>query len=1312
MKGDFSKWRPGPECNVDGVLHQQGRVLLDSDWNEQARIINNWRDRAGRDIMGSNVAAVPAAARNGFEVLSATRTEPDCVELITLTLRPGTIWADGIMACLTDRLDWQLGAIEEADKDDDGNSEEVLDPCDSIDKFLDVKRRATYLEPPIQDMSLEAPIGLGVRDAVVLEVWRETINGFQAPRELIEPALGGVDTTERISTAVNFRLLRLKPGDSCENIREKLQDDCLTKGRLTVTLKEPLETPEPCPQAAGGGYTGFEHNLYRIEIARVNDSNDSSDSNDSNDVWFKWSQFNGTPTGRGDFKKENFEAELTITANDQAIKTCGLTEYYMEIVKYDQGRCRVIYGADVSLDGDILKVKVATERYSETTPPSGNVFFRLWNGIRPISDFSSVTELRDGINLKFSPGSSVNYRPGDYWTFSVRAGQIANKEILIANMPPDGIEYHRVPLAILHWGNNTDESTAVKIDDCRRVFYPLTQLQVCCSYRVGDGVHSHGDFDSIEEALTHLPDSGGEICLLPGIHEANVVLENRSNITIRGCQQYSKVIPRENGRYEPVFHIENSSGIVIENMEITTFSGTAVLLMEADEGKLRKIDIRENKILAFDNAVRVKGGSNINIYKNKIKMVDKTGAGVGIFILAEDSCVERNELTVHPYKEIPNIPDDTGDDITPIPEDPCADVEKLYKGRLVFLAYVHVMWNMMYLFKPARKYEALGGIQIAGGSERIAALDNRIMGGAGNGITLGTLPDLSEMEDDIGEEEEFTVDVRRNRFRGYVKTDEALESGTSFILHGPDPKYVGVEDDGSFSLEEYIYSRTYRISLDNPDWRIINIEYLDSIPGIPGNIINYHVITVERREQEDTGFESVLAFLYDINIEGNEINGMGLSGIGLPRIVREGVSSFAGLALNMRRAKYDFLSLILMLLGTPVIGLRIHRNGITDCLQNDFEAGIRAEAKIRGLGGISLGMCEGLSICENRIEDNGTSHVNPTCGIFVILGEQIEISHNFVANNGPVLADDNDDLLTGNRGGIVMGASAFSLLGFLLEPKEISSVGLPAVRIHGNRVDQPVGNALTIIALGPVSVQNNYLNSRLTGPDGLNRLAGSVLILNLGGMERPRTAEVTGAMSDFGLMATSSDMRPTETDTSTEPAENNRSVRAAIRIQPSDRARFRLNMQRIPDGNILFNGNQTKLGFEAESFISQIICTKDDLGFDGNQSDALGRGLILSSGHGLVVNTLLMAGTLRASDSRFKEGPGQEIALGISLFSISNCLNITTNNQGDNCIIAKNYGPSGLEGYSGNFELNQSICKILRAAIAELDLNGVINFGG
>ena len=60
MKGDFSNWRSEAGHNFAGVLHQQGRVLLDADWNAQTAIANYWQDTAGSDIIGARVAAVPA----------------------------------------------------------------------------------------------------------------------------------------------------------------------------------------------------------------------------------------------------------------------------------------------------------------------------------------------------------------------------------------------------------------------------------------------------------------------------------------------------------------------------------------------------------------------------------------------------------------------------------------------------------------------------------------------------------------------------------------------------------------------------------------------------------------------------------------------------------------------------------------------------------------------------------------------------------------------------------------------------------------------------------------------------------------------------------------------------------------------------------------------------------------------------------------------------------------------------------------------------------------------------------------------------
>ncbi|TDI86100.1 MAG: hypothetical protein E2O78_03470, partial [Caldithrix sp.] len=218
MKGDFSKWKFDPKNNFSGVLHQQGRVLLDSDWNAQTQITTHWQDLAGRDVIGPGVAAVPANAPDSFRVQSASVDPSNQVEL---TLAPGRIWADGLLTCL---------------------------PGEEPDLTADVSRIATYLQPPIQDPPAEeSTIGGGIRDAVILEVWRESINGFQLPDILIEPALGGPDTTERMHTALALRLFRLDEEETCKNIKDKLKDDFSQKGKLKASLQPPQVIAGDCP---------------------------------------------------------------------------------------------------------------------------------------------------------------------------------------------------------------------------------------------------------------------------------------------------------------------------------------------------------------------------------------------------------------------------------------------------------------------------------------------------------------------------------------------------------------------------------------------------------------------------------------------------------------------------------------------------------------------------------------------------------------------------------------------------------------------------------------------------------------------------------------------------------------------------------------------------------------------------------------------------------------------------------------------------------------------------------------------------------
>jgi hypothetical protein len=680
MKGDFSRRFGGSSAgdNYGGVLYQQGRVFLDADGNDELAILTEWQDTAGADVIGDGVAAAPASHPDSLRVEAANLAGG----VVTLTVASGHAWADGVLV--------------------------------RVEGTPPIHRVATYLQPPVQDPPADtATIANGVRDAVVLEVWRDVVNGFQLPDELIEPALGGPDTTERLLTACDFRLLRLVPGDTCENIGPKLDDRLADRGELTVTLQPTTVIPGDCPVVQGGGYTGFEHNLFRIEIAETNAAA----------AMFKWSQWNGGLVGRGLF--DAVTRRVTLTANLQAIITSGLSDFYLETREFDasQGRWRTTYGAAVTLNNDNQLELPPVATFGTIPAGAAPVFFRLWNDIRAITDFPvgpTPTELIDGIRLEFAITATIRYVPEDFWTFSVRAGEIANPQTLINAEPPQGIRYHRVPLGILEWDGSPDLSLAEgTIEDCRHVFPPLTRLATCCTYRVGDGVESHGDFTSIQAAIDHLPPRGGEVCVLPGTYTENVLVDRRANITIHGCGQRSRVVSRppatELGTADPVIHVRDSRNIRITGLAVEAHETGIGILLEGQTPSYyriatRDVTLAELWIVAGRRcAIEAHSVREVTICKCRISMRDLASPWPGIFFQGDDSLIERNDIRVENPRQIE------------------------IRG-----------------IEPIAAAAGLGGMQIGGGSERVRILDNFIQRGIGNGITLGSVRIVDARGRDIG----------------------------------------------------------------------------------------------------------------------------------------------------------------------------------------------------------------------------------------------------------------------------------------------------------------------------------------------------------------------------------------------------------------------------------------------------------------------------------------------------------------------------------------------------------------------------------
>jgi hypothetical protein len=668
MKGDFSKWGLNPADNFSGVLHQQGRVLLDQDWNAAQQIQSLWRDTLGQDVIGGGLVAIPAATPDALKLVSATATAAG----IEVKLQPGRGWVDGVHL----RYDGTTAL------------------------------RAEYFVPPVQTQASVATIAAGIRDAVVLEVWDEDFNAFQDPLRLLEPALGGPDTTERIKTSMALKLFRLGVDQDCGDL--PIADDFSVKGRLSVTPSPTVVIPGPCPVPDSGGYTGFEHFLYRIEIAAPS----------AGVARFKWSQFNGGLVGRGALTLgAPGTGSVAVTANAQMINQCGLDSFYLEALTFDAdaGHWRVVLTANATLPSNDT---LALTAISGTWPAGTSGFFRLWNGIANVSAFPTglpiANELKDGIRIALDAptASNANYRPGDYWTFPARAAGVAfDPSVWPTSAPPQGTYIHRAALGVLEWTGaptNTVTAAAGEIHDCRQSFLPLAKMRGCCTVTVGDGKHSFGQFSSIQAALNALPATGGVICVLKGVYDESVRIDHRVDVRIHGCGPRTRVQAGvdENGDALPAFLVTDSTGIVLEDMAIESGPRSAVQIGNARHVGVRRCLLQMRDVQTLWQAIYSRG-DDVTIESNTIEVLPREGG------------VPKSEIP-------PKIGDPHAPAGVATPPDP------INAG-----------------------HATRGGVQIGGGSDRVRIIDNIIRGGIWNGITLGSVqPVGGDDDDDLPDEPE------------------------------------------------------------------------------------------------------------------------------------------------------------------------------------------------------------------------------------------------------------------------------------------------------------------------------------------------------------------------------------------------------------------------------------------------------------------------------------------------------------------------------------------------------------------------------
>ena len=465
MRGDFSRLTFNPRKRYTRVWMQQGRVLLDADWNEQADIQAYYLralvvDLIGayggpRDNCGFAISVHDGEKRSG-------QSKPGAGDFF---IGRGRYYVGGLL-CENER-----SCLFSAQP----NASPALLTAGSYLVYLDVwERQITFLEEPAM-----REVALGGPDTTTRSqlVWLVKALPLDIDRPYFPSFLATLYWRSWLKQSWRLWLEKLQPAN---------------RGQLKVTCDEVMEAVRP---AGTGGYRGLENHFYRVEI------HTGSQGGKGAAPTFKCSRDNGSLAA----------AILHITADERASTTiieldpnrCGARfdlrqGNWVEVVEVhsaSQAASGPLYKV-LSFDPESMRATVAGLHHSETgRAHSQRLLLRRWDqseagvaegyvelvaGAVRLAEKNSENEnwipLEEGIFIQFQPGGF--YRAGDYWQFAARSGAQAVEwpteqdelgRVAPEALPPSGSQRHFAPLAVV----SMDRNGKLRITDLRRTFKPV-----------------------------------------------------------------------------------------------------------------------------------------------------------------------------------------------------------------------------------------------------------------------------------------------------------------------------------------------------------------------------------------------------------------------------------------------------------------------------------------------------------------------------------------------------------------------------------------------------------------------------------------------------------------------------------------------------------------------------------------------------------------------------------------------------------------------------------------------------------------------
>lgn len=1129
---DVSRFLVQTRKHYTGARLQQGRVVLDSDFNEEAELRREDRRRALIDMLGPagspdqgfsirNRIVPSTSAFDGLfpgasipsELFGETTNDAPALAH-PVAIRPGSIYVGGL------RFDLERNVSILYQRD-----------------FLQLRpgsATSTGEEGRLPFITANTP----VKYFYYLRAWEQCVSAVE-DQEILEVMLRGGDTSVRVRRMrrVEAFLVDSSVGN-CDQAWAAFRDDITqnqnaavdetsfelrSEGRLRITFAggEAEDACSPC-DPVGKRYLGAENQTLRILLTSANTFVWTLDNPRLFRV--KVSGFTaGTdlrvelldqPMEERDWPFANRVVEIIpFGALLDAVDLPGSSDPHYRKIAAEVGvftRALETYtpatgSFSIDIGGTILdNLESLVHTWPTNHPDSAQLdvgtndpdvryfYMRLWHQA-PTADEIELPVAAPpvlgttGIQPEITPGLR-----GDYWIAGLRPEaprQVVPFELLDEDgAPPTGPRRFLAPLAFVEI-DSTDH--VVSADDCRPRIRTLNN-RLCTTFTVGDGFHSFGDFLRVQDAIDALPPEGGVVSVRPGVHFAGFSIAQRTGVTVEGCGA-ATLFELDAGSESAFLQVQGSTNIQLRNfavhvhhgaIAITGCQGVALSDLDVASGdfggpnfsfrqglasseatlvsisqtkmlSLRDISLRPNRQrgLAIQNQCKdvtierltaigsdqpsqpipppmleVTGTEALTLRDSSFRVAGQPGIRIGRAASNETppGKIDLTDLVVEAtavlngnetYTEI-QAPIDIDIDATGLDPIRLSSSRISMSGHLSEFAAVsirgaHVTVEDNHVTAAQGPTGlgvgqlAWGGIHVRGNSLDVVIRNNRIVGGAGHGITLGS----------VFWTRSGPVPVQRG----------GPGRGQRFFTGGNLPQVTGILTTAQFGDATYAAQ---------DEGALTNVAISDNtITGFSSSGIS--ALTVLGLPDLD------LMEVQRLRIERNVITG-NAGAVYAPTTVNQGLFPFP--------AAYPLLASFLSLVPLPI-------------------------------GGIVLANGRDIEITDNVITNNVPGVSVPGNGVFVLAGDAIAIEGNRIEGNdirGAARAP------SGMRAGIAVilaGTSNFvgsgpAITDFLNQPSDnLDNRGF-ALRVVNNTVVQPEGRALFAVATGPVSIDGNFLASQ------------------------------------------------------------------------------------------------------------------------------------------------------------------------------------------------------------------------------------------